>query len=588
MSLIRRLAAALLSRFAERQFKAGTALRAAGDESGAVKSLLNAIAINPNHAQAHYQLGLIHAGRRAHDDSAKHLERALVLDPYIKDGWIELGRVHYRRGDSQRARSSFRAAVAATPDSVVALASLGMLFKEAGLFDEALVHLRRAHQLAPDEESPLRDLMLTLVDSGRCGDALAVGEGALAQNPGRFEAQLFLGIAHHRLRDPTRALAFYDAAAAIRPNDAEAHRNRGRALQDLGRVPEAIESFERALQSEPDYPLARLDNALARLLVGDYERGWEAYEARRSSADFPKREAVFADWDGNALQGRSVLVYCEQGIGDEIMFASCLPELVRTASECVIECEPRLVGLFGRSFPEAIIYPAAPDRVVPDEVEAREIDFEIPLGSLPLIFRPTRAHFPRHTGYLKPDSLRVARWRQRLAESGDGLKVGISWIGGVEKTRRPMRSIALERLLPVLGVPGVSFVSLQYTAGAVGEVQALSAAHGISIAHWQEAIDDFDETAALVDALDLVISVCTAIVHLGGAIGQRVWVMTPHSPEWRYGISGASMPWYPSVKLVRQPVAGDWDAVISAVSSDLRELAQTSAVSGKGPAAVAE
>jgi tetratricopeptide (TPR) repeat protein len=587
-TLFRRLSGALLSRFADRQFEAGMAKRTSGDEAGAVQSLLNAIAIDPNHAKAHYWLGLIHARRRSYDDSARHLERALVIDPYIAGGWVDLGNVHYWRGDHNKARASFRAALSADPDSASALSNLGLLLKEAGQFDEALVHLRRACEVAPDAESPLRNLMLTLADSNRAAEAVTVGANALAANPDRYEAHLFLGIAHSRLHEPARALACYDAAARLRPDQAEVHRNRGRALQDLGRIEEATASYERALELQPDYPIARLDRALARLLAGDYESAWEDYEARRASEDFPRRDAVFPEWDGSALQGRSVLVYCEQGVGDEIMFASCLPELVRTARDCVIECEPRLAALFGRSFPEATVYPATHDRVVPGQIEARGIDFEMPIGSLPRIFRPTRAHFPRHTGYLKPDAMRVARWRQRLAESGGRLKVGISWTGGVEKTRRPVRSIALERWLPILRVPGASFVSLQYTPEAAGEARALGAAHGIHLDHWQEAIDDFDETAALVGALDLVVSVCTAVVHLGGALGQRVWVMTPHSPEWRYGITGDAMPWYPSVKLIRQPVPGDWDRVISSVAAELSELARAAAAGERGLPAAAE
>lgn len=558
------------------------ARREAGDDAGAVKSLLNAIAIDPNHAGAHYWLGLILARRRSYEDSARHLERAMVLDPYIEGGWVDLGNVHYWRGDRDRARASFRAALRAKPDSVSALSNLGLLLKEAGQFDEALAHLRRACELAPDAESPLRNLMLTLIDSNRATEALAVGERAVALNPDRYEAQLFLGIAHNRLHDPKRALDCYDAAVQLRPDQAEAHRNRGKALQALGRVEEAIASYGRALDLQPDYSTARLDRALARLLKGDYGGGWEDYEARRSSEDFPRRTAIFPEWDGTSLEGRSVLVYCEQGIGDEIMFASCLPALMRSARECIIECEPRLARLFQRSFPGATVYPAVADRVLPDDISDRAVDFEIPIGSLPRIFLPEPAAFPRHSGYLRADSARVEHWRQRLGESGQGLRIGISWTGGVEKTRRSLRSIALERWLPILRVPGVSFVSLQYTPDAGTAIQALGTERGIAIQHWQQAINDFDETAALVSALDLVISVCTAVVHLGGALGQRVWVMTPYAPEWRYGMAGEGMPWYPSVKVIRQPSAGDWDTVISSVAAELSALAGDAAARGRG------
>ena len=587
LSILRKPLGAFLRRLSRRQFDRAQSLRASGDESGAVQCLLNAIAIDPDHARAHYELGRILAGRRSYEDAARHLERSMVLDQYIKGGWLELGNVHYWRGDRAKARASFRAALAAAPDSVPALANLGLLLKEAGQFDDALVHLRRAHELAPDVESPLRNLLLTLIDSGRAGEAVAVAEGALAGNPDRYEARLFLGIARSRLNDPARALAQYDSAIRLRPDAAEAHRNRGRALQDLGRVEEAIAAYARALELQSEYPIARLDLALARLLAGDYARGWEDYEARRASEDFPVRSGVFPEWDGSPLAGHRVLVYSEQGIGDEIMFASCLPALIAEACECVIECEPRLAGLFQRSFPGATVYPAARDRAMPDAIVARDLDFELPSGSLPRVYRRTRNDFPRHTGYLRPDAERVARWRKRLADSGGGLNVGISWIGGVEKTRRPVRSIALDRWLPILQVPGVSFVSLQYTPDAGSEVTAMRSMHGVRIEHWQDAIDDYEETAALTGALDLVISVCTALVHLGGAIGQRVWVVTPQSPEWRYGMGGNAMPWYPSVRLIRQDERGEWASVIAAVAADLQELAQRPGAASREPAAPA-
>jgi tetratricopeptide (TPR) repeat protein len=548
------------------------ARREAGDEGGAVKSLLNAISICPEHARAHYELGLILARRGAFEDSVRHLERALVLDQYIESGWLNLGNVHYLRGDLGRARAAFRAALAAHPDSVAALSNMGLVLKEQGEFDQALAHLWRAHQLDPLAESPLRNLMLTLVDSNRLGEAVTLGERIVAGDPERYEAQLFMGIALERLNEPGRALPCLEAAVRLRPEQAEAHRNRGKALQGLGRLDEAVASYSRALELQPDLVEARLDRALARLSLRQFEKGWEDYEARRASEDFPRRDTAFPEWDGDSLDGRSVFVYSEQGIGDEIMFASCFPALARVAGECAVECEARLAGLFKRSFPGMTFLPAAPDRAVAPELARRGFEVEIPIGSLPraLGIKPQAAQAAR---YLTPDPVRVARWKQRLATAGPGMQVGISWAGGVDKTRRSLRSIPLEQWLPILRTPDVSFVSLQYTPGAGSEAQSLAAAHKIRLHHWQDAIDDLDETAGLVAALDLVISVCTAVVHLGGALGQRVWVMTPCVPEWRYGVAGEDMPWYPSVRLVRQSAPRDWSPVVRTVAGDLQVLA---------------
>jgi hypothetical protein len=178
------------------------------------------------------------------------------------------------------------------------------------------------------------------------------------------------------------------------------------------------------------------------------------------------------------------------------------------------------------------------------------------------------ASFPRHTGYLKPDEARVRKWKERLAQLPGHTKIAISWRGGRRISRRMMRSIPLEEWGPILRVPGIDFVSVQYS-DCRDELARARSLHEVDIWHWQEAIDDYDETAALVAAVDLVISVQTAAVHLAGALGQTVWALIAATPEWRYLASGEAMPWYPSVRLIRQAEMDDWSAVLDRVARDL-------------------
>ncbi|MBI3042051.1 MAG: tetratricopeptide repeat protein [Betaproteobacteria bacterium] len=562
---------------AQSLLETGLSQQQSGDRENARHSFEQSLALDPDNGNAHFWLGILLAGdKQSYAAAIQHLERALTLDPDIEGGWINLGSVYYFQRDFIKAGASFRAALDAAPDSVLAHAYLGIALKETGSYDEALVHLRRAYELAPEGEGTLRNLVVTLIESDRCDEALSVAAGAVERNPSRYEAHLFHGLAHQKLHDPLRALACYDTAAALRPDDAELHDNRGTTFLELGRLPEAIECYERALALRPDYSLPAFHRALTRLLLGDYQRGWDDYELRRLDQDYPPRPGAFPRWDGAPLAGRAILVYSEQGLGDEIMFASILPEVIAAAGHCFIECEPRLEGIFRRSFPAATVYAAAPDRGLPGEIAAREIDVEIAAGSLPCFLRRSLNAFPRHDGYLKADPQRVAYWRARLAQLGPGLKVGISWTGGVRKTRRALRSIPLEQWLPILQTPGAGFVSLQYTADAGAAVAAFQEQQGVRIEHWAEAVDDYDETAALVCALDLVVSVCTAVIHLGGALGRPVWVMAPRGPEWRYGFAGDTMPWYPSVKVFRQPAFGEWHPVISSVAAELRRLAGAS------------
>ncbi len=505
--------------------------------------------------------------------AAAELERVLALDPGNADAWLELGNVLYLQGDAGRAETCYRRALALAPEWPAARLNLGRVLRESGRNDEAIVHLRRAWAGEPGREGALRQLVGALLEADHLERALAVARAQAGRTPQDFEAQLLLGFVHAKRHEPLAALECYERARRIRPEDAEVYDLRASALLELGRLDEALADFDRALALRPDFPLARFHRALARLLVGDFARGWEDYELRRSSGDFAPHPASAPAWDGSALAGRTILVRREQGLGDEIMFASMLPEIVAAAGACILECEPRLRGLFARSFPRATVFAALPDRGLPPPIARLRADVEVAAGSLGRFLRRHRSDFPRHGGYLAADPARVAAWRERLAALGPGLKVGISWTGGLRRTRRALRSIPLAELAPVLEVPGVRFVSVQYTEGAADEAAAFAARHGVPIAHWPEAIADYDETAALVVALDLVLSVCTSVVHLAGALGRPAWVMVPVGPEWRYGFRDDAMVWYPSVRLFRQRAYRDWQPVIAEVAAALSALA---------------
>jgi hypothetical protein len=262
------------------------------------------------------------------------------------------------------------------------------------------------------------------------------------------------------------------------------------------------------------------------------------------------------------------LLAAEQGLGDEMMFASCVPDVLALGIRCVIECHPKLAPVFRRSFPQATIH-AGTQLDDPAWLHAHpEVAAYVPLGSLPQRFRRTRTDFPDHRGYLRADPAKVAAWRARLDALGPGRKIGISWRGGTAKTRRKLRSPAPEELAGVLRLPDTRWVSLQYDA-TPEEVAALAATTGTAVHHWPDAIDEYDETAALLCALDLTVSVCTAVIHLGGALGRPVWVMAPYSPEWRYGLYWDRMPWYPSVRVLRQAAPGAWDGLLQRVKNEL-------------------
>jgi tetratricopeptide (TPR) repeat protein len=531
----------------------------------------SALLEDPSNVTAHFLIGSIEAQAGALQLAKNHLEKCVSLGAQFPQAYIHLGNVYRLTGDMARAADAYREALQLDPTNELAQYSLALMLKATGAHQQALNYLE-ALALSPALRGDVARLRAkTLVELGRYEEAVDAARAAVELCATCYDSQIALGYAYQKLHQANRALECYDVALVQRNDDAELLNNRGIVLQDLGRVREAIASYESALKTKPDFSLARFHRGLANLLLGNYGDGWPDYETRLISADLPKRTNRCPRWQGERLEDKTILVYGEQGLGDEIMFASCLPDLITRSNHCIVECSSRLEALFSRSFPAATVL--ALDVPANRASTRREVDFETAIGSLPLHFRRSRASFPMHCGYLKADASRIARWRETLDVLGPGLKIGLSWKGGTHKTREPLRSIPLERLLPILSVPNARYVSLQYTPDAPVEIATFQSRHGITIAHWQEAIDDYDETAALVCALDLIITVCTSLVHLVGALGKTAWVATPHVPEWRYGLTSDGMPWYPTVRLFRQAQHGSWSDVVEGMRRNVHQLA---------------
>lgn len=548
-------------------------LQQEGDLSGAREACQDVLSRHPQHARAHFELGRMHGQSGDLDGAFYHLQQAVTLAPEFGDAHAALGNVYGLKGDKEAAEACYRAALKLNPDLPEAHYNLALFLKRPGCYVEALRHLEKVAALVPDFIDAAKERALCLVRLARYGEAEGLLGRELARHPDMAALHACMGLVCHKTYRLAEALACCEIAQRLGHADAEFYMNFGAVLQDLGRIDEALGWYDRAIASQPDPRLRRMpifQRALIRLLTGDFG-AWPDYEIRLEDEELPRRDGTFPRWTGEDLAGRTVLVHGEQGLGDEIMFASCLPDVIARAGHCVIECAPKLERIFRRSFPVATVYAATAGRRVSGGVATPDIDCEVPVGSLPLYFRRQVADFSQHRGYLQADCARVKYWMQQLASLGAGIKVGISWRGGSLQTRSPLRSIPLEQWLPILRTDGVQFISLQYDASG-DELDKFRADHGIDVKHWPQAVADYDETAALVSALNLTISVCTAAIHLGGALGRPVWVMAPYSPEWRYGFAGKTMPWYPSVRIFRQPAFGEWTPVVDRVAQHLREL----------------
>lgn len=372
----------------------------------------------------------------------------------------------------------------------------------------------------------------------------------------------------------------FEQAQSLIPINPDIQNNLATLYINEGLPEKALSHLDIALAISPDHPQARWNKSLVLLELGDYTAGWDLYDCgfpAKVRAERNYSSTPLPVWDGTP--DKTVVVYGEQGIGDEIMFASCLPDLMKMSKQVVFDCHKKLHSLFHSSFPDLDIYPTREDEVITwprntQGVPRYNFDARVAIGSLPKFFRKDTDDFPG-TPYITPGKEKTDYWAKRLAQISNKPKIGIHWIGGHKRTRVDVRSMALEQLLPVLR-QDATFVSLQYTPDCAKEIADFSAKYGIPIQYFPESThsNDYEDTAALVQNLDLVITVCTSVVHLAGSMGIPCWVMTPSRPAWRYRLDIPFMPWYgKTVTLYRQlPESTDWAPVVAEISNDLSEL----------------
>ncbi len=543
-----------------------------GEYAAAEKCYKDILALNAKSVDAHYLLGRLYGQQGQYESAVSLLEKAIALKPNFADAYADLGNVYQLLDQPNRAESYYARAIFLDDGHLLAHYNLGLLCQEKKQLDLAESSFHRVLQLQPNFIDAYKALVRILVEQDKFNEAKTLAQQAIQNNPNSAKAHACMGFVLQKMDQAGDALAYYQQALEIEPQNYEILDNMGIVLRDMGRMDEAIAIFDQAIALKPDYPLARWHKAFVYLARGDFEQAWPDYDLRLLSQDRPQRNFPYPRWKGTSLSGRTMLIYAEQGIGDEIMFASCLPDVITRAGHCVIECASKLAPLFKRSFPTATVHGGSQTDTTDWLSQLPSIDLQIPIGSLPPLLRKKTEDFPRHQGYLHADAERVAYWRERLDTLGAGLKVGISWRGGTKISRTALRSIPLTKWLPILQQQNRHFINLQYDE-VDQELTDLLNQHGITVHNWQEAIVDYDETAALVTALDMTVSVCTALIHLGGALGRPVWIMAPFSPEWRYGRTGEAMPWYPSVRIFRQTAAGVWDNVVDNVAQELLQLA---------------
>jgi tetratricopeptide (TPR) repeat protein len=496
------------------------------------------------------------AGRLA---EAQQLYRQILTQyPQHPDALHLLGVAALQLGRTDDAITLIRQAIAANPSAAPFHANLAEALKQQGKLDEAVAALRAALALQPNFPAAYNNLGTALHEKGNRDEAIAAYREALRLDPNHAPAHNNLGNLQRLSNDFDAAEAAFRTALRLEPANTEALYNLALTFKDQDRVQDAIAGFRAVLRLNPNHVEAHWNLALALLQLGDYREGWQHYEWRKRKSDFSRFALALPqpNWDGSDLAGRSIFLHTEQGLGDTIQFIRYAPLVAqRNAGKVIVGCRPNLLRLLREGGVPGVDHWIAPDQSLPT------FQVHCALLSLPLVMGTTALHqIPSRVPYLHAPADASLTWRQKLATDPSALKVGLFWEGSIADRRR---SIALTALAPLAAnaPPGTSFHSLQ-----VGDPARQPPPPGVILHDHSAELTDFAETAGLIEQLDLVITVDTAVAHLAGAMAKPVWTMLPYQADWRWLEVRDDSPWYPTMRLFRQKTCGQWDEVIQRVA----------------------
>ncbi len=522
---------------------------------------------DPRNARVWFALAQLCEADQRLVEAAACFRQALELEPREAEGHFQLGNVLSQQGLKAEAEAAYRRCLELRPDHVAALVNLGFVLGELDRLDDAKACYEQALRHRPDLAEAHHNLGNVLREQGQLEQALACYDQALRFRPEYAKALVNRGVALVSAGRLNEAIASLRRGVELTPASADAHTSLGAALCAQQRYDEALAHYARALELDPGHPDAAWNRSLLWLQQGDYERGWPAYEARwRCKRVTPLPPFSQPRWDGSPLEGRTILLYGEQGLGDTLHFVRYAPLVKARGGRVIVMCQNALVRLLTRT--------PGIDGLVGWGATPPPFDVWMPLMSLPALFHTTLDSIPAEVPYVFPDPELVAHWGRPLAPVR-GFRVGIAWRGSPRHAWDRHRSASLEQFEPLARVPGVRLISLQKGPGSE-QLRALGGC--FPVLSLGELLDEssgpFLDTAAVLAHLDLVVCVDTSLAHLAGAMGRPAWLALSYSPDWRWLLGRDDNPWYPTLRLFRQERAGDWAGVFRRIAEELpREVA---------------
>ncbi|MES2792023.1 MAG: tetratricopeptide repeat-containing glycosyltransferase family protein, partial [Planctomycetota bacterium] len=484
----------------------------------------------PNHADAWHLLGVVSSQTGRHPAAVECLSKAISLNPRAAAFHGNLANVYSSMGKVDEAIKSFEQALRLKPDFIDALVNLGIARKDQGDLESAANSFRQAIRLKPDHATAHNSLGVVYRDQGKSDEALAC----------------------------------YQAALRINPKYADAHNNLGNVLSDAARPDEAIASFQQAVRLKPDFADAHLNLAMSLLRAGNFQAGWPEYEWRAICQKPPLPVFPQPRWDGSPLNGKTILLHGEQGLGDKLQFIRYAPLVKARGGRVIVACNKILIPILSGC--------AGIDEFIPvPNGDLPHFDVYAPLLSLPGIFGTTPETIPAEIPYLFADPDLTRTWREKLQQTS-GFKVGIVWQGSNMNTVAVRRSMGLKHFAPLSQIEGIQLFSLQRGDGTE---QLAELSGPLQIDDFAGRLDAetgaFMDTAAVMMNLDLVITADTSVAHLAGGLGVPVWVALPFVSDWRWFATREDTPWYPTMRLFRQTNVGDWEGVFERIAEALQQ-----------------
>jgi tetratricopeptide (TPR) repeat protein len=559
--------------FAQAHYHLGQALAAQGKLAEAAACYRQAVTLTPNWPEAQRRLGTLLRELNQLAEAELCFRRAHEADPQASDGlreWAEVLDLLGRKGDAVQVR---RHLCQRAPQQANHWFELGLALQRALLPANARDAYLRAQEIDPNYPYLRNNLAATYLDSGQPQEASQILETLIGAEHDDVLSLINLGIARCRTFQLARAIEMFERAINLDPKNPLAYSNYGLTLKELQRWSEATAMFERAIAVDPEFVGARWNLAMTQLLCGNYEQGWINHEARWEGSPELRGKTrgrlSQPTWEGESLAGKTLFVWGEQGFGDALQFARYVPLIAervrRGGGRLLYCCFERLLPLFRRSF-EGCFEVIIPDTHRPLPV----FDYQCPLLSLPLRFATTLDTLPAQTPYLILDNKKVDAWRARLAGE-KRLKVALVWTGNATHQRNPFRAVGIDAYAAAFKeMRNVAFYSLQFDAAE--QVRQAQANEFAIIDHTGE-MKDYDDSAAFMRNMDLIITICTSAAHLAGAIAAPTWLLLDVNPHWVWLTERSDSPWYPTLTLYRQSHYRQWEPVMARVKADLTALA---------------